>query len=194
MAERIALGWKNLPTFVLREAGVTVDGRGRVFVPYRDESGEPVNRRVFAGDRAWWERRGRSLIPFGLDRLEDLAFRKYRCLAICEGESDSLALSAALGAEGLDVLGVPGASTWRAEWAAHADGYAAVFVFGDGDPAGVRFNLAVKHDLPDALAVWLPKGEDVRSIVQHNAAELVDLIAEAERLARFLVGDFEAAA
>jgi len=111
---------------------------GLVVVPYRTSAGELYADRVIAGSgRRWWSPGdGRPVIPFGLDRLERLAFRRYRALAICEGESDALALSAAFKGDGVDVLGVPGAGTWKPEWAVHAVGYSAVYVAGDGDAAG----------------------------------------------------------
>ena len=122
--------------------------------------------------------------PFGLDRLEHPDFRGYRSLAIVEGESDALALWAAHGHEGRDVIGGPGASTWRSAWTEHANGDVATYAFGDGDGAGRALNAAARRDLPDAIAVELPDGEDVRSIVQRDGADaLLDLIGEAERAA-----------
>jgi 5S rRNA maturation endonuclease (ribonuclease M5) len=136
---------------------------------------------------AWWEPGdGRPLIPFGLDQLEDPAFRQYRALAITEGESDALALSATFGAEGLDVLGAPGATTWRPAWAQYARAYEAVYVLGDGDDAGRRFNQRVAHDVPAATVVWLPEGEDVRAIVQRDPGELAELLTEADWYRRVL--------
>lgn len=182
----VAVGWKGLPTFVLFEADVTRDSDGLVRVPYRLPDGHLHNVRMFApSGRCWWEPRGLSLIPFGLDRQWREGMRRYRCLAITEGESDALALDAALGAEGLDVLGVPGASTWKPEWAAHTRGYDAVYVIGDGDRAGRAFNWRVRHDLPGAMVVDLPDGDDVRGLLQRDGADpLVDAIEAAEAIAR----------
>jgi hypothetical protein len=182
-------GWKGLPRFVLHEYGVIADHAGLVRIPYRLADGGLYAERVIAPNgRQWWRPGdGRPVIPFGLDRLEHPRFRKYRGLGICEGESDAFAISAAFGAKGLDVLGVPGAGTWKPEWARHADGYAAVYVLGDGDHAGRCFNQRVAQDLPDATVVWLPEGEDVRSIVQRDPAELVRLLDEADRLRSLLL-------
>lgn len=178
-----AAGWKNLPAWVLNEFGVRQDAAWLVRIPDRTVEGRLYAERVVApSGRRWWEPGdGRPVIPFGLDRLEDPAFRKYRALAITEGETDALALSAALGAEGLDVLGVPGSNTWRDAWAEHADGYATVFVLGDGDASGRRLNQKVKRALPAALIVDLPAGDDVRAVAQRNVDELLALIDAAER-------------
>lgn len=181
--ERIAVGWRDLPTFVLAEADVTRDAEGLVRLPYRLPSGSRwANRVVATSGRRWWEPGdGRPVIPFGLDRLEHPDFRRYRVLAICEGESDGLALRAAFGAEGFDVLGIPGACTWRAEWAGHAAGYAAVYVLGDGDDAGRCLNRGVRGVVPDAIAVELPEGRDVRELLQEDGVDaLLAMIALAE--------------
>lgn len=182
-----ASGWKGLPAYVLAEAGVTRDPDGLVRIPYLLADGGLWAERVVAPDgRRWWRPGdGRPVIPFGLDRQERPEFRGYRCLGLVEGESDALALWAALGHEGLDVLGVPGASCWKSEWAAHADGYLASYVLGDGDNAGRVLNAAVRRDLPEVIAVELPDGEDVRAIIQRDSADvLLDLIGTAERKAR----------
>lgn len=167
----ITIGWKGIPTYVLEEAGVTVDYDGLVHIPYRIPDGRLYAERVVAPNgRQWWRPGdGRPLIPYGLDRLASHRMRRYRCLAIVEGESDALALRAALGAEGLDVLGVPGARTWRTEWAEHAAGYD-TYVFGDGDIAGRHLNAAVVRDIPSAGVVDLPLGLDVRDVLQQGGA------------------------
>ena len=103
------------------------------------------------------------MIPFGLDRLEHPDFRGYRSLAIVEGESDALALWASLGHEGL-VMPACRARPPGSSWTEHANGYVATYAFGDGDGAGRALNAAARRGLPDAIAVELPDGEDVRSI------------------------------
>jgi hypothetical protein len=171
-----------LPSWVLVDAGVRFEG-GLVVIPYRTCAGELYAERVVAEDgRRWWRPGdGRPVIPFGLDRLERLAFRQYRVLAICEGESDALALSAAFSGDGVDVLGVPGAGTWKPEWAVHAVGYSAVYAAGDGDDAGLMLNAAVYRDVPGALPLRLPDGADVRALLQTSGPDAVlELIRQAD--------------
>ena len=106
--------WRGLPRFVLNEYGVTHDDDGLVRIPYRLPDGSLYAMRVVApsgGALGGSRETAARLIPFGLDQLADPAFRQYRALAITEGESDALALSATFGVEGLDVLGAPGATT-----------------------------------------------------------------------------------
>jgi hypothetical protein len=182
-------GWKGLPGYVLNEAGVRRD-RDVVRLPYRLPDGSLYANRVVADNgRRWWEPGdGRPVIPFGLDRLEDSPYRRYRVLAVCEGESDALAVWAALAHHGVDVLGIPGAGTWKPEWrdyiAKTDERYAAVYAVGDGDDAGRHMNDAVVRDVPDACAIWLPEGDDARALVQRDGGDaLLDLFAEADRYA-----------
>ena len=177
-------GWKALPTHILAEAGVTCDPDGLVRIPYRLHDGSLYAERVAASSgRRWWRPGdGRPLIPFGIDRLETAAFRKYRDLAIVEGESDTLALRAALGHEGVDVLGVPGARTWKSAWATYTGGYHDVYVLGDGDEPGRDLNATARRDVPNAIVVDLPAGRDVRDVVQadHGLDELLTLLRQAK--------------
>lgn len=177
----IATGWKRLAACVLVEAGVVRDGQGLVRIPYRTASGGLYAHRVVApGGRRWWEPGdGRECIPFGLDALTDPP--TDRALLIAEGESDALALRRAYGWD-FDVLGVPGATTWRASWAEYLDPYEVVYVLGDGDDAGRRFTWAVKADVPRARVVRLPDDEDVRSLLQGEDPCAIDrLLDEADR-------------
>jgi hypothetical protein len=138
--------WKDLPAWVLREAGVMRE-RDLVYVPYFTPAGELHNRRVVADDgRRWWEHSGRDLIPFGLKQLIP-PYTAERQLFLCEGESHALALRATDG-WAVDVLGLPGASSWRPEWRSHVEPWAVIYVLGDGDDAGRSMNERVKHDTP----------------------------------------------
>lgn len=186
--------WKRLPGHVLQEAGVEQFGVGCVRIPYRLRNGRVWGYRVVTASRAWWISADGTnglgdagiLTPFGVDRQWPERLRRFRLLAICEGESDALALTGALG-YGFDSIAAPGAGVWRPEWAAYTDGYAATYVFPDGDGAGRRFAERVLASVPGRMAVWLPAGEDVRSMVQGGRLpELVGLIEERDALEEFL--------
>jgi len=163
----IAVGWKGLSTAVLNEAGVERDLEGLVWIPYRLPDGALYAHRVVApSGRRWWKPGdGRPVIPFGLESLTDPP--TDRGLLVAEGESDALALRAAF-EWGYDVLGVPGASTWRRGWVRYLLPYAVVYVLGDGDDAGRRLAGTVKRDVPRARIVYLPAGEDARSLLQDD--------------------------
>ena len=186
MTERQADQWKGLPHHALHAADVTVDERGTVWIPYRLLDGRLYARRAVArtGGRWWDPGDGRSVIPYALERLTPRCARRWAVLVIVEGESDALALEAAHKAEGVDALGVPGSSCWRSSWATLANGYAAVYVAGDGDSAGRWLVESVLRDVPGVRPLRIPASEDVRSILQGPTPQLLaELFEDADRTA-----------
>jgi hypothetical protein len=189
----IAVDWKGLDAAALLEAGVERRHDGVVRVPYRDATGAEHNTKLFAaGGRSWWEQRGLNLIPFGLDRIAPPEQRDRRQVWIAEGESDALALREHYaGWRGLpvDVIGLPGAGTWRVEWAKHLNGYAAAYCFPDGDPAGERMADRITCSVRWTIRVRLPAGQDVRHIIQHDGPDELDQhITNGEIAAAVLAG------
>jgi hypothetical protein len=63
-----------------------------------------------------------------------------------------------------------------------------IYVCGDGDDPGRRFNDRIRRDLPWARAVELPVGEDVRSLVQRDPGLLLECLAAADAVTRLDVG------
>jgi hypothetical protein len=182
-------GWKGLTRGVLEAAGLT-QRAGLVEIPYRSRDGGTHNVRVFASDgQTWWKRKDVALIPFGLETLPPPAVAARSALLIGEGESDALALREAdLTVAGADcyVLGLPGAQTWRFEWAEYVTPFALVYCLGDGDEPGQAMNWSVRADVPWARPVRLPGGDDVRGLLQSgNWRVLTACMAEADRLAAF---------
>ena len=167
-----ALDWKRLSALTLFEAGVTQQ-RGIVRVPYRLPDGREHNAKLFRvrGHGSWWETTGKSLVPFGLERVPlTVAGRAGMVLVVAEGESDALAIreAFALDRDGASfvVLGLPGSSTWRSEWVGLTRGWRRVYVAADGDQAGTRMLERIWEDVPRARWVPIPDGEDSRSILQ----------------------------
>ncbi|MGI6672209.1 MAG: AAA family ATPase [Christensenellales bacterium] len=104
---------KGLKEDMLREWGLFGDARG-VCIPYLDESGQrrALRWRLQGGDgpRFLWQP-GAQPMPYGLW----LAFNQQaKGLILCEGESDAHALWHM----GLPGLGIPGAASFKTEWAA----------------------------------------------------------------------------
>jgi 5S rRNA maturation endonuclease (ribonuclease M5) len=107
-----------------------------------------------------------------------------RALLIAEGESDALALRAAFQVE-WDVLGLPGATSWRSEWRDHVAPYDFVYVLADGDEAGRRLAWRIRHDIAHARICDMPDGEDARSLIQRQSPGCVQALLEsADRDAR----------
>ena len=122
-------------------------------------------------DPAWFEPGdGRPLIPFGLGRLTDRAYRRYRCLGICEGESDTLALRDAFAGvvlddpllDRIDVIGLPGASSWQKKWRKYVAPYPYVYVIGDGDVPGRAQPARARRAEPAGRSAQTPRPTTAR--------------------------------
>lgn len=184
--------WKGISYLVLEQAGFEFVG-DLVALPYRQPDGTVHNRRIIApSGRCWWEATGLEVIPFGLETLPPESEAREWALLLTEGESDALAtrehfagVTADSPVRGWCVLGMPGAGTWRPAWRRWLAPFPLVYLLGDGDEAGRNLNARVKRDAPWARSLWLPEGEDVRSILQkHGAAALDPLFARADEDAR----------
>jgi hypothetical protein len=191
--DQVAVGWKGLSAAVLLEAGVTRGSDWTVRVPYRDATGATHNAKMFSpGGKTWWETAGLAMLPFGLERVAQPEHRDKRLLWIAEGESDALALRehfAEWRRHPVDVLGLPGAGTWRREWQRHVNGYRAVFCFPDGDEAGRRMASAIAGSAPWVIRVFLSSGEDVRGVLQQQGPERLDeYLIRAEAVAIYHAG------
>lgn len=180
MAGEFARGWKNLPAWVIVEADVRRRPDGVVAVPYFTGSGELHNTHLFKDGRSWWEERGKPLMPFGLEQLYPEHVRPRRTLLVAEGESDALKLRSCFWSvedddrSDFDVLGLPGASSWRSEWAQHLEPYRRVYVIPDADEAGRRLASSVRRDIPRSRIVRLPKGEDARGVLETGGPYALD--------------------
>ena len=128
---------KALPEDFLKKLGLSdINLRDRVAVkiPYMDEGGAVVSVRFRfsmdpSGPRFAW-RNGSKLYPYGLWRLADARKAGYVC--IDEGESDTQTLWL----HGIPALGLPGASSWKEEWADYLDGIKKIFVVVEPDRGG----------------------------------------------------------
>lgn len=91
-------------------------------------------------------------------------------IAICEGEIDALTLS---GCVGVPCVGVAGATGWKPHYTRLLDDFGRIYVYADGDSAGLQFYKdLVKEGLPATL-IQMPEGEDVNSMfVQKGATYL----------------------
>ena len=141
---------KVFPAPFLRSLGITtheVNGRPVVRIPYYDEDGDELRARFRSrsGDK-WWEGKNLPIYPYGLDRLPDL--KPGDPILLVEGESDCHAAWL----NGLNALGMPGATSWKSEWAEHLAGLE-VFIWEEPDQGGAQFVAKVTADLPDARII-----------------------------------------
>lgn len=163
-----AFGFKDLPDRLIDRRGITRDGDSVIRIPFLTATGELYNVHCLDEEtgRRWWLEPGRPVIPYLLDELPSPDQRVGLALGIFEGESDALAFQAVCVFYSYRCLAVPGASTWRPEWARYAENFDVVYVFGDGDEAGEALAEKVLADVPTGRRVMLPAGQDVRSTLQ----------------------------
>ena len=81
-------------------------------------------------------------------------------IAVCEGELDTLTLSAMVG---IPCVGVPGANSWKKHYTRLLADFERIFVFADGDQPGREFAASLARELP-VTVVGLPDGQDVNSM------------------------------
>jgi hypothetical protein len=131
---------KCLPIGFLRGldlADVSYLGRPAVRIPYVDLAGSQIATRFRLaltkgtdGDNRFAWKRGDKPQPYGLARLADA--REAGHIVLDEGESDTQTLWF----NKYPALGIPGADSWRKEWAKYLDGIALIYVVIEPDAGG----------------------------------------------------------
>jgi len=127
---------KHLPVDFLRGIGVKeifLQGIKAVGIPYTRQDGtEAALRFRLSMDqepRFRW-RTGSKPVLYGLWDLE--AAKKFRYVCVVEGESDAQTLWH----NGFAAIGLPGAASWREEWAEFFEGFEKIFVTIEPDRGG----------------------------------------------------------
>ena len=142
---------KNLPADWLRmvcslEDGKEKDGTPYVKIPYFGEDGKPKVTRKRMGPHKfkWGFGSAGNMLPYGLWRKEGLEIAGS-CILV-EGESDAQTLWFL----GYPALGIPGASTFKPEWAKSLKGIETLYIHKEPDQGGQTFLDKVAHALKDA--------------------------------------------
>ena len=142
---------KNLPADWLRmvcslEDGKEKDGTPYVKIPYFGEDGKPKVTRKRMGPHKfkWGFGSAGNMLPYGLWRKEGLEIAGS-CILV-EGESDAQTLWFL----GYPALGIPGASTFKPEWAESLKGIETLYIHKEPDQGGQTFLDKVAHALKDA--------------------------------------------
>jgi hypothetical protein len=154
-----------------KQHGATV-----VRIPYSSTDGQEVAvryRKALSGDNRFSWRKGDRVLLYGLGRKG-----RDWCLLV-EGETDCWTAWA----HDLPAMGLPGASTWKPEWAEHFKGMK-VFLWQEPDEAGQSLPARVGKDLPDLMVIQAPegikdlnevhiKGEDIPALVERLKAQAI---------------------
>jgi hypothetical protein len=183
---------KSLEIGFLQKLGLSdtvFGGKPAVKIPYKDTEGaeKAVRFRVgMKGERFRWKSGAKPCL-YGLWRLKEIHAVGYA--VIDEGESDLHTLWF----HGFPALGLPGASSWREEWAVHLASLKKIYVVVEPDKGGEvvlkRFSKSIVRD-----RVWLvrlgaakdPSGlclKDPRNFRQNfkKALRLATRLSEATR-------------
>ena len=134
---------KGLPAGFLQKQGLRnqkYQGEPAVRIAYRDEAGQEsavrfriaLTKTEDGDDRFRW-RTGSKAGLYGLWRLE--AIKEAGHVVLVEGESDAQTLWH----HGIPALGVPGAGTWKPEWARHLEGLERIYAVIEPDGGGEAF-------------------------------------------------------
>jgi hypothetical protein len=167
--------WKGFDLADLRAFGVKQTAAG-VEIPYFTRKGKLWRSKIFRADGgSHWLGESKAQIPYGLETLELGA----AAVVLTEGESDALALRLAF--PKLAVLGIPGASSWKAEWTTCLDDFLAVYLSFDADQAGEKLTRSVLASLPFATVIRLPAGADTRDVIQQLGKGTFKVLVEEAR-------------
>jgi len=125
---------KKLPLDFLKKLGLEDAlrrGEPVVVIPYGDASGEEacVRYRAAMDDRRFFWETGAKPILYGLWREKQ---RRSKYMVLVEGES----CSQTFWMHKLPAFGLPGANSWREEWAPYFDGYEQIYAVIEPDQGG----------------------------------------------------------
>lgn len=90
-------------------------------------------------------------------------------IGVCEGELDTITLSACVG---IPCVGVPGANSWKKHYTRLLADFERVFIFADGDQPGTEFARSLARELPVTI-VQFTDGEDVNSAYVKYGADYI---------------------
>jgi DNA primase len=90
-------------------------------------------------------------------------------IGVCEGELDTITLSACVG---IPCVGVPGANSWKKHYTRLLADFERVFIFADGDQPGTEFARSLARELPVTI-VQFADGEDVNSVYVKYGADYI---------------------
>jgi len=148
---------KKLPLSLLGELGLyefTLNGKRVVAIPYQDATGTTVAVRFrlsLDGEVKFKWRSGSKTMLYGLWRLSQARERGF--VILVEGESDCHTLWA----NGFPAVGVPGADTWKEQWADELAGIERIYCLIEPDQGGekLRQRLAASSLRTRLLVVTL---------------------------------------
>lgn len=138
---------------------------GCLAIPYRTPTGVVgiKFRRVDEGTPKYIWPTGQKV---GLFNVVDL-HQRSSVIAICEGELDTLVMSALVG---VPAVGIAGVSQWKPHFPKMFEGFERIVIFADNDlkengsNPGMELAKRIKEDLDKAVVISLPDNRDVNAV------------------------------
>ena len=162
---------KQLPADKLRYNYALTDDGKTISMPYFAEDGTLARTRLRKADKGFLWKRGDSqkdIIPYGVWMIKD--WEDY--VFIVEGESDSQTLWV----NGINALGIPGATMWKPEWDRYVEKFNKVYVMIEPDIGGDKVLASMErssfrdkviviakeelHGFEDVSDMWLDSPKD----------------------------------
>jgi hypothetical protein len=181
---------KALPAEFLKRLGlgdITYSGSPAVRIPYFDHDGDETAVRIRLAlqkhpdrdDRFRW-RRGSKPTLYGLWRLPQIRDAGY--VVLVEGESDCHTLWH----HRIEVLGIPGSSSWKDEWTPHLEGVPKVYVVVEPDEGGATLweRLAASPLREKLHRVDLDGAKDPSELYLQDPAQFMDKLRVAFKRAK----------
>ena len=166
------LMWRNWPTKVVNEFSLSVvqepNGDLRIRHPFLtpDLDGNWIasywqDRSTGNSDVKWKSPKNGMSTLYNLQSLEK---ENLHTVLICEGPADTISASVALcDYDGIAIIGVPGAQTWRPEYAELLQGLKIVVV-ADNDAAGQTLEFAICTSVNQAVVIARPIDGDITDL------------------------------
>lgn len=133
---------KKLPVDYLKEKWGLSNTRYKTSInmPYYND-GIIVATRIRAANKTFRWNKGAKLCPYGLDHIRSNKNKKY--IVLVEGESDTQTLFYYK----INVLGIPGASTFKSEWIETIREFDRIYIHDEGDNGGQVFKNKILEEL-----------------------------------------------
>ena len=156
---------KKLPVEYLKEIGlsqISLSSHPVLRIPYFDENGHEIAIRFRTAlkknemDNRFRWKKGSKPCPYGLWKLE--IARKEKVIVLVEGESDAQTLWY----HDIPALGIPGASSWKEDWAGYFNDIPKIFVLIEPDSGG------------DAVQKWLQNSSIKKKVMLLYLGEYKD--------------------
>jgi len=145
---------------------------GCLTIPYRSPSGVTgvKFRRVDGGTPKYLWPTGQKVGMFNVVDLHE----DSDVIAICEGELDTLVMSALVG---VPAVGIAGVSQWKPWFPKMFEGFDRIVIFADNDlkengsNPGMELAKRIKEDLDKAVVISLPGNKDVNQVFLEDGSE-----------------------